>query len=144
MGTLATNSPADLISDLLRPVIPVGWAIFVNNMPASPDQAIVVNDTGGRGGIPNLLVDYVNIQVLVRGRPGDEGVNESHVVARLMRDHLLGRPNAPAEFVELDGITERNYIAPVGYDESRRHVWSNNFELIVEPGPNAVTHRFPL
>ena len=151
MGDLTTSSPAELVHDYIVTYlngidasILTGWTFRIGKMPSSPDQVITLIDQGGPGGIPNLLVDYPGLQVLVRGPRGDVGYKTSYLMMRRIRDAILGMSNAPPEFPELDGITERGHIVPLGYDDTDRHVWSSNYQLLVEPGTNAITHRSSL
>lgn len=145
MATLATASPAKLIVDYLRNRLSLtGWGLFVGIMPATPDKAIAILDSGGFEGIPNLLVDYPSIQVRVRGAQAPlnkDGYTEAYLKAREVRDHILGMSNAPTEFTELDGCTERGHLISLGYDDNKRPNFSNNFQLIVEPLSNSITHR---
>lgn len=148
MGDLTTASPADLIQEYILTRVPsgelTGWTFFIGKLPSEPDQVISLIDQGGPPGIPNLLVDFPGIQVLVRGSRGGLGYRDSWLMMRKIRDSILGMQNAPPEFPELDGITERGTIVPMGYDDQDRHTWSSNYQLIVEPGANALTHRSSL
>lgn len=145
MADMTTKSPAELIKDYVDGRVPSGelsgWAFFYGKLPASPDKVITLIDQGGLPGIPNLLVDFPGLQILVRGERGGVGYNTGWVMMRKIRDAVLGMPNHPAEFPELDGVTERGTIVPLGYDDSDRHTWSCNFNLIVEPAANAISHR---
>lgn len=151
MGDLTTNSPASLMMDYIirylgqtAPGALNGWGWSLGKQPTGPDKLITLIDQGGPTSFPHLLVDYPGLQVLVRGSKGGDGYNTSHLMARLIRDAILGMEGHPTEFPELDGVTERGTIVPIGYDELDRHTWSDNFQLLVEPGVNAVTHRTSL
>lgn len=151
MATLATATPAMLIRDFMvaylngvNPNILLGWAVRIGKISNDPDKQICLIDQGGPSAIPNLLVDYPGVQVLVRGARGGNGYQDSYLQIRRIRDAILGMQNQPPQFVELDGVTERGHIVPLGYDEMDRHTWSSNYQLIVEPGANALTHRSSL
>lgn len=151
MATLATATPAMLLRDYLVAylnskdiAILTGWAISIGKMPHEPDKQICLIDQGGPAAYPNLLVDFPGIQVLVRGGRGGTEYQSSYLQVRRVRDAILGMPNQPSEFPELDGVTERGHIVPLGYDEMDRHTWSSNYQLIVEPGTNTITHRSSL
>jgi hypothetical protein len=121
-----------------------GWTWMLGKMPAEPDQILCFVDQGGPASFPHLLVDNPGLQVLVRGSRGGTNYNDGWVLIRKIRDAILGSAGHPAEFPELDGVTERGHIVPLGYDESDRHTWSSNYQLLVEPGTNAITHRVSL
>lgn len=144
MGTLVDSTPAMLLEDYIRGGWAsefTGWTFKVGKLPPEPDQCITIIDSGGAPSFPHLLVDYVSIQVLVRGGRAADGYVKSRLVMSKVRDILLGCKGKPAEFSELDGITERSNIVALGYDDQDRHVWSWNIRLIVEPNANALTNR---
>lgn len=148
MPGLADKTPAMLLYDYIiadgRATLFTGWEFKFGKLPAEPTQVIAMMDSGGRQGMPNLLVDYLNVQVLIRGSRGGDGYQTSYLMARKVRDILLGIPPRIPQFLELDGITERGTIVALGYDEQDRHRWSCNFQLLVEPEANALTHRTSL
>lgn len=152
MGNLTTNSPAGLLqayavrwfSDKGQSAALNGWTWVIGKIPLGPDQVIVFIDQGGVSGLPHLLVDYLGLQVIVRSSKGDVGYNSSYLMMRMIRDALLGPLGQPPEFTELTGITERGTIVPMGYDESDRHRWSCNFNLLVEPAVTPLSHRVSL
>lgn len=145
MGDMTTHTPAQLVWDYVLTRLPAGtttgWGVVFGKMPSAPDKCIALVDQGGPAGIPNLLVDFPGLQILVRGEKGGNGYNTSYLMMRKIRDAVLGMPNHPPEFPEVDGITERGTIVPLGYDGSDRHTWSSNYNMIVEPASNSITHR---
>lgn len=154
MADLTTNSPAGLMRDYIirylgevAPTVLNGWGWSIGKMPDTPDtldKLITLIDQSGPTSFPHLLVDYPGLQVLVRSSRGGVGYNDSYLMARTIRDAILGMEGHPAEFPELDGVTERGNITPLGFDDKDRHVWSDNFQLLVEPEVNAVSHRASL
>lgn len=145
---LDTKSPAEMIKDFVVATAPVGmfngWVLKIGKLPSEPDQAVVFIDQGGPAGFPNLLVDYPGLQLLVRGVRAGAGYQTSYLMVRKVRDIILGCDAHPAQFLELDGVTERGHIVPLGYDDQDRHTWSSNYQLLVEPETNALTHRISL
>lgn len=151
MGDLTTNSPAGLLRDYIirylgdvAPTALNGWSWTIGKQTDVPDKLITLIDQSGPTSFPHLLVDYPGLQVLVRSQRGGTGYNDSYLMVRLIRDAILGMEGHPAEFPELDGVTERGNIAPLGNDDKDRFVWSSNYQLLVEPGANAITHRASL
>jgi hypothetical protein len=151
MGTLADSTPSQMIKDYIvayfatnDPGGLTGWAWRFGKLSGTEDQVIALIDQGGPAGFPHLRVDWPGLQVLVRSSKGGNGYNTSYLMIRKIRDAILGLPSHPVQFPELDGVTERGHIVPLGYDDSDRHQWSCNFQLLVEPGANALTHRASL
>lgn len=149
MGTLADSTPAMLIRDYIvagsRSPLFNGWVFKFGQIPNTPDMVIALVDQGGPASFPHLLVDNPGVQILVRGSKGGNGYQTSYIMARKIRDIVLGVFTSPAEFTELRGVTERGTgPVPLGYDESDRHTWSMNFQLLVEPDTNALTNRVTL
>ncbi len=148
MATLATATPSMMAKDYIvaggRNTLFTGWVFKYGQLPASPDQVIALVDQGGPAGFPHLLVDWIGLQVLVRSDRGGTGYKDSYLMVRKVRDILLGVCGHPVEFPELDGITERGNIVPLGYDDMDRHIWSWNARLLVEPETNALTQRVSL
>lgn len=134
------------IKDLLRNrnVETGTWKLFVGKLPAEPDTAIAVMKSSGPGGQPSLLVDFPGIQILLRGARGGDSYEDAEAKLRQIRDNLLGIPSKPSEMPTLISCTERGSSVPLGYDEMERPLFSNNFQLIVEPVPSPYTHREPL
>jgi hypothetical protein len=148
MGDMTNSTPAVLMRDYILTRIPsnqlTGWTWFLGKIPSTPDKVICLIDQGGPAAFPHMLTDWPGLQVLVRSQRGGTGYSDSYLMMRKIRDAILGQPGHPPEFVELTSVTERGTIVPLGYDDSDRHTWSCNFQLIIEPGTNAITHRLPL
>lgn len=123
------------------PAVFNGWGFKFGQLVDAPNQQIVLIDQGDRAGFPHLLVDYLGLQILVRGDKGGNGYQVGYLKMREVRDILLGMTGHPDEFVELDGITERAPPVPLGNDDKDRHTWSWNVRLLVEPLTNALTNR---
>ena len=147
-STLASATPAVMIRDYViaegRDVLFNGWTFKFGKLPPEPDQLICLIDQGGPTSFPNLLVDYLGLQIIVRSVRAMDGYLSSYLMIRKIRDIILGMDPHPVEFRELDGVTERGNIVPMGYDDQDRHMWSANFQLLVEPEANALTHRVSL
>lgn len=137
-------SPAKYMKDyLIQHSAMIGWTVVVGRLPSSPDACVALMDASGPAGpSPKLLLDYPGLQVLVRSDKTDQGYATSYAQANKIRDFLIGLDGHPAEYPWLDGIVERGTgPIPVGWDELERHVWSNNFQLTVEPEPSVYTNR---
>lgn len=145
MGTMIDTTPAEMIRDYLvaggRHTLFNNWTFKIGKMPSEPDMCIVLIDQGGPPSFPHLLLDIQGLQILVRGERAGASYKSSSLMVRKIRDILLGLDGHPAEFTELDGITERAQPVSLGHDDKDRHIWSWNANLFIEPESNPLTHR---
>ena len=141
--TVSSNPPADLIADILvnAGVFVDGWTFAVGRLPSGPDQVVAIIDSPGPSGFPSISLDFPGIQVMVRGAPGSTSYKDTWKKMYQVRDILLGIDNAPVEFPELWGCTERGQPAPLGYDDKDRPQFSWNAQLTVGPVPTADSNR---
>ena len=116
-----------------------GWSITVGNLPVSPNTAIAVEQTGGFPSNPKYLLDYPNIQVLVRGAPN--GYVEAKAKILAVKDALLGLPTQVVNGDKWVMVKALGDIASLGYDTNNCPIFSMNFTLIVEPatGTNRIS-----
>lgn len=119
------------------------WSIHVSKMPATPDRAIAIFDSGGaETANPQWLLDYRTIQVQVRGGPGD--YEAAYNMAANVKDALLGLPAQTVGGDRWDGVTMIGDITFMARDENDRPMLSVNFRIIIEPATNGLTNREPL
>lgn len=118
------------------------WPIHVFMMPNTPDEAIVIKDTGGPGDDPKWLLDFSRIQVMVRGN--ENGYQAAYQKAKDIKDVLLGLPSQDLNGDRWVSVTSGGGILPLGLDDTKRPLISVNFQLIIEPGTSALTNREPL
>ena len=148
MADMSNRTVAGLMKDLVVARLNAGqlsgWEFKLGKIPSTPDKIIAFVDQGGQAAFPHMLTDFPGLQILVRGGRGGNGYQDGYLMIRLLRDTILGHPGQPPEFVELTSVTERGHIVPLGYDDADRHTWSSNYQLIVEPGANAITYRTPM
>jgi hypothetical protein len=116
------------------------WSIHVSKLPATPDRAIAIFDSGGaETADPRWLLDYRTIQVLVRG--GKNDYNLTYNTAAMVKDALLGLEAQVVGGDRWDGVTMIGDITFVSRDDNDRPTLSVNFRIIVEPATNALTNR---
>jgi len=139
MGQLSAKSPADLLADYVEANNIIGgasgWPYFVGNQPDAPDQCVTFIDTSGPPGFPSISIDQVGVQVLVRGNKGAASYKDAYCQIQLIRTLCLGMQNAPAEFLELWGVSERSQPVPLGNDDKDRPNWSHTYLIWVGPDP---------
>ena len=95
------------------------WPLRVMNLPATPDQVVVVYPTGGPE--PEAGKDRPTFQVVVRGRPGD--VDGPYIHADLIRRQMhLAVVSGLSLFVATQSAP-----ASQGLDSRDRNLWGVNF-----------------
>ncbi len=123
-------------------VVISGWKTEIGAMPDKPNKLININDTGGLTPNPKWLLDYPNIQVLVRGETN--GYLGTFREAKAVKDILLGAPSQDLNSDRWVSITQNGDLMFIGRDESDRPVFSINFALIIEPQSVANSNRLAL
>lgn len=108
-----------------------GWRLFIGGLPSSPDSVVGVERSGGLAPNPKYALDFPQIQVVVRGPPGE--TQSVDAKAEEVKRALLGIPPQTGAFGEIWGITMLSDIAPLGRDEQDRKMVSLNFQLWLEP-----------
>ena len=112
-------------------VITSGWQIEIGAMPPTPDEIIMISDTGGQEPNPKYLIDYPTVQVMVRGAVSGYLVTARE--AKAVKDLCLGTDAFVHEGDRIDGIIQNGDLAFVGRDEQQRPLFVINFALFVEP-----------
>lgn len=119
-----------------------GWSIHVGKLPATPNTAISVMQTGGLAPNPKWLLDYPSIQVMVRGAAN--GYVAARAKAQKVKDILLGIASQDLNGDRLVQINQIGDIASIGFDDSNRPLFTLNFRLIVEPATSIDSNRIAL
>ena len=139
-------SPAESIKDLLVTAsvgthnATTGWSIKVSKEEAKPDTQITVYDIGGASPNPKFLLDFPQVQVMVRG--AENGYQALYTKAKDVKDALLGRDSTTINGDVISGIIMDGDLNFLGYDENKRPRFSLNFSLFFEPA--AGTNRISL
>lgn len=127
-ASVGSNTPTD------------DWSIHLSKMPASPDRAIAIFDSGGaENPNPKWLLDYKTIQVRVRGRVNDYTTAYQKIVDA--QDVLLGLPAQTVGGDRWDGITCISDITFLGRDDNDRPELVVNFRIIIEQAVSVLTNR---
>ncbi len=141
---MAENPPSvEAKAQLAAHVGTSGWQIEISQMPDTPDDVIMISDTGGLEPNPKWLLDFPTIQCMIRGSANK--YLETFREAKAVKDLLLGIQS----FTNADGdrwvsITQNGDLAFIGRDESMRPLFSINFALILEPHNVANDNRLAL
>ncbi len=118
----------------------VGWGIFIGPEPTKPNTSITIREYAGPGPMAKWLVDFPNVQTMIRGSPG--GYQAAKTKAQEVLDELHSIPSQDLNGDRWNSIIATSGPAYNGLDESDRPKFTINFKLIIEPASG--THRLPL
>lgn len=137
-----TSAPAEGVLSLIRTTVETsGWRVGVGPFTDTPDTQIVCVDGPGQESNPKWLLDYVIVQVLIRGAP-QGGYQAAYGKARQAFDILLGMAPATVNGDRWDGITSLGGMPHfIGLDVNSRPLITANYRIIIEPAASAETHR---
>lgn len=109
----------------------LSFDLNVGRFPSTPDEAILVNSSGGRNPYPHLALNFPSIQIMVRGKPS------GYVAARQeignICDILLGFGNVSLTGDMYRSCNQMGDVIYLGQDDRGRPMFSANFWFIVEP-----------
>jgi hypothetical protein len=117
----------DLLVDASAPALTFGTDLFVSELPESPDEAVVLYDTGGFD--PEVQYQYLRptVQIVVRGEKGSYVA--THQLAQAVAVVLNGRHNETVNDARYVGIWQEGDIAFLQYDEQHRPEFSVSFRI---------------
>ena len=146
---MANQSPAVGVKERLLAAPAIGlnggltaWGIFIGTMPPKPDACIAIFDTPGANSSPKWLLDFPQVQILVRGN--ENGYPQAYQKLIDCRDRILGMDPMVIAGDRWDGVTQVGSAAFLQYDENNRPIFTSNYRIILEPAASASSHREPL
>lgn len=140
---MAEFPASEHLKDLLATHVGVsGWQIEIGAMPPTPDEVIMISDTGGLEPNPKYLLDFPTCQVMVRGNVS--GYLDTFREAKAVKDLLLGIDAQDINGDRIDGIIQNGDLGFIGRDETNRPLFVVNFALFVEPQVVANSNRVAL
>lgn len=116
------------------------WPIYISKLPAEPDNAIAIYDTGGQAPDPKWLLDYPNVVIMVRAKT----YPDASAKMRHIRSKLLGLASQDINSDRWVSLSQQGDIVDAGHDEKDRNLLTATFRLIIEPAGDAYTNREPL
>lgn len=116
------------------------FPIFISKLPAEPDSAIAIFDTGGQDPDPKWLLNYPQVVVMVRAPK----YPDCYTKMRNICSKLVGLPSQTINLDRWVSLTQMGDIVNAGRDEQDRHLLTATFRLIIEPATDSYTNREPL
>jgi hypothetical protein len=141
---MAEFPPSQIFKELLTAHVAISlWTIEIGIMPDSPDTVIMITDTGGVAPNPKFLLDFPTTQVMVRG--STSGYLAAWREAKAVKDIMLGITSQNVTWTDrLVSVVLTADMSFVGRDDTKRPLFSMNFQLIVEPQSVANSNRISL
>lgn len=124
--------PADAVMELLGMYgSRITFDLNVGEFPVTPDQSVLINQSGGRSPYPHLAINFPSVQIMVRGK------KSGYVVARTMMaeicDVMLGIGPITLNGDTYQSCNQMGDVISLGQDENSRPIFSANFWFIVLP-----------
>ena len=129
-------TPAEAFAEVIRVGLPnLGYTVFTNHMPATPDNAIVIRELPGgrlegRSMSSGKTSEHPAVYLLVRGIDStarDVIQQISNLVDTIYWSTL-------SDGQRLQNITKSNTIGFIGQEnQTRRYLYSQTYRLTLEP-----------
>lgn len=141
---MVTQTPAKGVYDLIQSSLSSGgWRVGVGQFTDKPDTQVICSDGPGMDSNPKWLLDFVTVQVMVRGlRQG--GYDDAFRKAREAYDRLVGIDPVVVNSDRWDGIINIGLPHYIGQDPNGCPLIAANYRIIIEPAASPETHREPL
>lgn len=134
---MSQNSPSNDLSVVLQDE-GVTTDIFVNFMPNTPNNCLVLYDTSYNPSNPKYLLDEPGVQIRSRATTQTTAYNNLLQAFNL----LVGKSAFVKNTTRYTGILSQTNLFSLGLDEKNRYLWAVNLRLYVEPeadGQNRIS-----
>jgi len=125
--TSAANPPSEDVKDML--VAGLGYVfgtnLFVAVMPPTPNDSVLISDTGGQAQ-EEYGLEKPNVQILLRNINYQTGYDAIRNIKYHLHDSRNGETWNGTKYVL---IACRSDILYLGQDEKNRYQWSLNFQI---------------
>lgn len=125
------NAPSVDIKDILEQTsslaLVFGTDLFVSEMPDTPDECVVVYDSGGDDSDPHITYERPTIQIRVRGNKG--AYTDTYDIVNNIKTILHGLTGEILNSARYIGIWIVGDILSLGQDDNKRPIFSINFRL---------------
>jgi hypothetical protein len=125
------NAPSEDVKDMLEAESSLGLTfatdLFVSDTPDSPDECVVVFDTGGEDPAAQHTYEKPTVQIRVRGRKGD--YLNAYALAGDVKNVLHGLTDEVLNGARYIGIWAVGDVLFLGQDDNKRPLLTINFRL---------------
>ena len=128
---MSQNSPSNDLSVVLNEE-GVTTDIYVNFMPNTPNNCLVLYDTSYNPSNPKYLLDEPGVQIRSRGTTQTTAYNNLLEAFNV----LVGKSSFIKNTTRYTGILSQTNMFSLGLDETNRYMWAVNLRLYVEPAAN--------
>lgn len=120
------------------------FGVYLGQPPATPDAIILLNRTGGIDPVPQWLVNYPSLQVMVRGKKS--GYEGASATIDQICNFLLGIKTYvdPTSGDQYQACNQLGDVFYAGQDDNTRPHFTANFRFIVLPAVVAGGNRLPI
>jgi hypothetical protein len=125
------NDSAVAVKEALQDSGVVSFYIAIGQWPATPDEAVLINNTGGRNPYPHLALNFPSVQIMARGKPS--GYLDASAQIQKVCEHLLGMSPRTLNGDMYRSCNQMGDVIYLGQDDRSRPMLSANFWFIVEP-----------
>jgi hypothetical protein len=134
---MAANSPAQDFTTLMQTLAlgtigaASGWSLHTAFEPPTPNTVITAYDAGGYDADAKWLLDFVIVNVRVRG--AQWGYAAAVAKAQEIKDALLGLPPTVVGSTDYIGVWLNGDMIHLGNDQNDRPLISLNFRVARQP-----------
>lgn len=134
-----TRTPAEMIAEILNnPIKALGYQVFVNHMPDTPDQAVLIFDRGLGNLEPRSMktgevTTHPVVQVITRGPKSSQSSESASAVASAVWPVLQAVYQQVLSGGEImQSVTLGNTIGSLGLEpQTRRAMYSQQFRMTI-------------
>lgn len=127
MTTSTANPPSEDVKDML--VAGLGYTfgtdLFVASLPTTPNDCVLISDTGGQAQ-EKYGLEKPNIQILLRNINYQSGYDLIRNIKYYLHESRNGETWNGTRYIL---IANRSDILYLGQDEKNRYQWSLNFQI---------------
>lgn len=125
---------------LIAKGVTASFPAYIGRIPATPDNVILISDTGGQSSEAKWLMDYPTISIVVRAVDYPTG----YAKAKEIKDALHSIPSQTINGDRWVSCLITGDINYLGMSDKDRPSFSLNFRLIIEPANTSADSREPL
>ena len=125
--TSTANPPSEDVKDMMVAGLGYvfGTTLFIASMPTSPNDCVLISDTGGQSQ-EKYGFEKPNIQIMLRNMNYQSGYDLIRNIKYYLHDSRNGETWNGTKYIM---VACRSDILYLGRDEKNRYQWSLNFQI---------------